>query len=548
MMKKRFYVFALCLLMTPPCSLLPAMAQEELKRVHIDDYSGGMNSKDFPDTLQPNQGTYIANAIINKKGMLSTRLGQALQGEDVGGVHFNGLGTFYYDPSTSYLISASGVSVVGATENDKTWTILNPSNPLTSGLTTNFIQANSLYFVMNGTNPTSWTSGLSATWVVGGTWPGATSPPTATTAAWLNNYLFLAGNSLNPDWVYISDNLIPQSFQANQVIKVNSGDGQPIKRLEPYRTSSIIIYKTRSIYQLDISGINSSCSPQPICQWSLSPLTLDVGTPAPYSVVNLGNDQWFLSSSPAGVRALSRTQFDKLFVNLMSAPIQDIFDGTGERILNTTLAYKSAAIYYDNKYLLAIPTGSSTVNDLVLVYDFITQSWYLIDGWYPAYWTVVNNNLYYADANTGRVVKCFSGTTGDFGTIAGTSVPTVGIKTTYTSKIIDFDVHDNFKQLDAVDFDFTPTGNYFATVYINQDNSGWTDAGTVSLVADSVTLPVNLPFILKSPGYSYQTLQLTKYGEYKKIQVKLELQGTGEQVTLQKISIYSRVKPWRRVD
>lgn len=526
---------------------IPAFAQiQDFNKVRIDDYTGGQNSLDYGDKLQPNQGSRVVNAVIKTKGQIYTRTGQALFNKDTQTSAFTGLGRFDPDSSTSYLVAASGVSVIQSLPTASVWTIVNPSNPQTPALNANFIQANNLFFVMNGANPTSWWNG--STWTVGGAWPGSASPPTATTAAWLNNYLFLSGNSTNPDWVYVSDNLTPQSFQANQVIKIQSGDGQPIMRLEPYRTGDVMIYKSRSIYDLNIANIDSTCSPQPICQWSYTALTKDVGTPAPRSVVSLGNDQWFLSSPPFGIRSMTRSQFDKTFVNLISQPIQDIFDGTADRSLNTLQVSKSAAVYFDNKYMVAIPTGSSTVNDLVCVYDFITQTWYLIDGWYPASWLVYNNNLYYIDGNDGRVLQCFSGTTGDYGTVvpAPASGPSVGIGFSYTSRLLDFDNPENFKQLDSIVLEFAPTGTYSATVSINLDNSGWQTAGTIPLTANAVTLPVNLPFVLTSPGLTISTLELTKFGEFKKLQIKVELSGVSKQIYLQKITAFGRVKSWRR--
>ncbi len=517
----------------------------DFQKVGVSDYSGGQNSNDYADKISENQGAYVANAVIKNKGQIYTRQGQALFNKDTQSSAFNGVSRFDPSSALSYMMAASGTSVVSSLPASTSWSIVN-TTPLTPGLSTTFIQANNLFFTLNGANPTSWWDG--ASWTVGGTWPGSASPPTATTAAWLNNYLFLAGNSTNPDWVYVSDSLTPQSYQANQVIKIQSGDGQPIEKLEPYRTGDIMIYKSRSIYDLNISGVDSTCSPQPICQWSYTALTKDVGTLSPRSVVSLGNDQWFLSSAPFGVRSVTRSQFDKTFVNLISQPIQDIFDGTGTRILNTVQVAKAAGVYFDNKYLLAIPTGSSTVNDLVVVYDFITSSWYLIDGWYPQSWIVYQNNLYYADANDGRVVQCFTGTVGDVGTVVPVpaSGPSVAIGFTYTSKIFDFDNPDNFKQLDSIGLEFTPTGTYNATVSINLDNSGFQTAGTVPLTANAVTLPVVLPFTLNSPGITYKTLQLTRFGEFKKIQVQVTLSGVSQQLYLQKIKVFARLKNWRR--
>lgn len=540
---KRLFLLLLLIL---PWNL--AMAQvDDLLKVRIDDFSGGQNSNDYGDKIAANQGTSVINGVIKNKGQIYTRTGQALFNRDTNTSAFNGIGRFDPSASVSYLMAASGVSIVRSLSSDTKWTVINPANPLTPALSTYFVQANNLFFIMNGTNATSWYDG--AGYNVSTGWP--TSPPTATTATWMNNYLFAAGNTTNPDWVYVSSNILtsgPTVFPANTVIKIESGDGQQINKLEQYRTGDIVVYKTRSIYDLNISNVDSTCTPQPICQWSYTALAKDVGTPAPRSVVSLGNDQWFLSSQPFGIRSLTRTQFDKTFVNLVSQPIQDIFDGTADRHLNTVQVAKAAGVYFDNKFMLAIPTSSSTVNDLVLVYDFITSSWYLIDGWYPQSWIIFNNNLYYADANDGRVVQCFTGSVGDFGTVvpAYASGPSVGIGFTYTSKIIDFDVPENFKQLDSVGVEFAPTGDYSATVEVNLDNSGFQTAGMVALTANAVTLPVVLPFTLSSPGITYNTLQLSRYGEFKKIQVRITLAVANESITLQKIDIFARKKPWRR--
>ncbi len=518
---------------------------DQFLKVRVVDYSGGQVSKFYADELAVNQGALVQNAIINVKGQISSRTGQALFNTDTNTTAFGGLGRFDLEnagTTTSYLIAASAPSVITSLSTDTSWTIRNSGHNITVGHNVEFVQANNLIFTLNGFDQPAYWDGT--TWTVTGA-----SVPTATTAAWLNNYLFLAGNSTNPDFVYVSDNLAPTSFQGNQVIKIQSGDGQPITRLANYRTGDLIIYKQRSIYDLNITNVNASCTPQPICQWSYTPLTQDTGTLSPRSVVSLGNDQWFLSGPPFGVRSVIRTQFDKTFVNLMSQPIQDIFDGTNTdgTILNTSQVSKAAGVYFDNKYMLAIPSGSSTVNNLVLVYDFIAQSWFEITGWYPAEWLVYNYNLYYIDANDGRVVQCFTGNTGDIGTvIPSTSAPTVGIDFVDVSKIFDFDNPDNWKTLDSIQLEFNPTGNYNVTISVNLDNTGWQTAGTVPLTSAAITLPVNLPFTLASPGLTYATLQLTKFGKFKKIQIKTEIQGVSQQITLQKVTIFSKQLPWER--
>lgn len=542
--KKYIYLFIIFGILIFPKSVLCQIS--DFLKVSVVDYSGGEASKPYADKIANNQGATIANAIINVPGQLMSRTGQALFNLDTNSSAFQGISQFIPDQNNFYLMAASAPSIIRSRSTDAQWTVINSGHNITAGIPVNFIQANSNLFIFDGTDATAWYDGTNYTSSTG--WP--TSPPTAKSAAWLNNYLFMAGNPTNPDWVFVSQNLQPTSFPSNTVIKINTGDGQAITQLQPYRTGDLVIYKQRSIFDLNISGVDATCAPQPICQWSVAPIVIDVGTPAPRSVVSLGNDQWFLSSPPYAIRSLTRSQFDKTFINMLSQPIQDIFDGTSQTqpTLNTLQVSKAAAVYFDNKYIIAIPTGSSSVNNFVCIYDFITSSWYTITGWYPAGWQVFNNNLYYIDANDGRVVQCFTGNTGDIGTAHPVSGPTVGINFDFISKIFDFDNPDNYKLMDSLGLEFQPSGNYNATVNLNFDNSGWQLAGAIALTANAPTLPQVLPFTLSSPGITYKTIQLTKFGRFKKVQIEVTINGVSQQVTLQKITVFARLQPWNRMD
>lgn len=509
-------------------------ATSELLKVRVDDFSGGQNSKDFYDKLQDNQWAILKNAQISSKGQAISRKGQALYGVDVGDDEFNGLGAYYEDTTTSYLVVASQGQVYK--KGSSSWDQISTSS-IGTDYDTGFIQANNVLFAYNSNTPAHWYDGSS--WTAGTVYP--TSPPKATTSAWLGNYLFLAGNPDQPDWLYFSENLDPSSFPASNIRKINTGDGQVIKRIEPFRLFELIVYKERSIFLVDITEAPGSGG------FTVQPISKDVGTPAPRSVVSLGNDQWFLSSEPYAIRSLGRTQFDKILVDIISRPIQDIFDGTGDATLNVEQVEKAAAVLYDNKYILAIPTNSSSVNNFVIAYDFITQSWITIDGWYPKDWIVYDSNLYYTDATDGRVVQCFINSTGDFGTVADSaSGPTVAIDYQLATRGLDFDSPENFKQLDSIGLEFYPTGDYDAIIYINLDNSGWQEVGEVNLVGSALTLPFLLPATLTGEGFTTKTIQLSQYGEFKRIQVRIELNTLEATANTQAVTVYARVKPWRR--
>jgi hypothetical protein len=503
-----------------------------LIKVKVNLFDGGQNSSDLADVIESSQGVSVKNAVITKKGQLSKRKGEALFANDVGSTAFTGSGLFVPDVNTKFVTVASGVSVARTGITGANWVVVNPSNNLTAGKDTEFVQANNLLFILNGYDNTAWYTGSLWTPSTG----AATSPPVATTAIWLRNYMFYAGNSTYPDWVYFSNNLAPQTMTPTDIIKVNTGDGQKIVKLEPFKLNELIVYKERSIFIIDISGAVLS-------GWTVQPVTTVIGCIAPRSVVNVGNDHWFLSSDPIAVRSLVRSQYDKILVEMLSTPIQDLFDGTGEVSINKTYVNKACAVLFDNKYLLAIPTGTSSYNDYVIVFDLVTKSWFHITGWYPSSWVVVNNRLFYTDASTGQMVECLTGSTGD---ITSNSTVTTAISMEYVSKNIDFDNSNNYKGLDAIDFEFDASGNYNAEAYIELDDSGFQDIGSINLKGKGVTLPATLPFTLGASGVARKTFQVQKYGEFKKIKVKVVQDGLGEECKLYSFTIYAKMKNWRR--
>ena len=519
---------------------------DEFKKIRIDRFEGGQNSADLASIIDPVQGVLYKNTVLNKRGQLFKRKGQSLFASDVSDTAFTGIGVFEPDPNTSYIMAASGISILRAAASGG-WIIVNDASPLTAGYDTEFIQANKLLFILNGANYTSFydgsvfTIGSSASVTSGGI--TTSSPPIATTAEWLRNYLFTAGEPANNDWVKFSENLEPMLFVATDLFRVNTGDGQKVVKLESFKLNELVIYKTKSIFILDISGVI------PLTNWTLQPITTSIGCAAKRSVVNIGNDHWFLSSEPFAVRSLSRTSFDKLTTDTVSQPIQDIFDGTGDTILNTTQVSKSAAVLFDNKYILAIPVGTSVINNFVVVYDFITKSWYTIDGWFPAAWAVWNNNLYYTDALDGRVIRCFDSNYADIASgpiVTATSEPTVAINYDYISKAFDFENPENYKRLDALEVEFEATGNFNVDVYVNLDSAGWQSAGSINLADDTPVLPNTLPIALTSKNIARKTFQLQQYGEFKKIQIRFIQNVYGAKCNLHSYTIFSFLRPWRR--
>ena len=520
-----------------------SFAQQGQVKVRIEDFSGGMITNSSPDILGPNQFASMVNVEINRPGKISKRRGQTLFNTDVGSTAFRGVGRFDPDRTTSYMVVASSQQVARSTPSQTSWASFNKASFLTAAQDTDFVQANKLLFILNGFDNPFWYDG--ANWFAGSNvYP--TSPPVSRTGAWLRNYLFLTGNPTNQDWIYISNNLVPTTFDADDVIRVNTGDGQAIQLIVPYRLNELIVYKERSIFVLDITG-----NPPSICTddcWTVQPVNKIVGLIAPRSVVTIGNDQWFLSSNPIAIRSLVRSDFDKILMSSVSGPIQDVFDGTGNSVINKTHISKASAVFFDNKFLIGVPTGTSTINNTIFVYDFLSNGWYRIDGWFPAEWVVFDERLFYIDANDGRTIECFTSNYADYaiGPETTPSAPNKAIIMDVITRELDFDNKENFKMPDAVEVEFEPTGNYEAVVFANYDQDGWASIGAVNLAGNSLTLPFTLPSNLGTDGVARKTFQTQNDGEFRRTQIRITDDDIDEKVILKRITVFANPKQWRR--
>ncbi len=551
-MIKKLSLLLIALLLTTSVS---AQETSALFRIHINDFSAGQNSFDLPETIKANQGVSVRNVVLNRKGRLSKRKGNDLFAQDLSDTRWTGIGRFTPNTADDFLMTASGTFVLRSTS-AASWVVVNPSDELSNQKNTEFVQADKKVFILNGVDFLAWYDGTTffkSTAASDSPTTAFTSSPIAKYGAWFKNFLFTSNGAIEKDWVWFSNNLEPDVFTVTDVFKVNTGDGQEVQHLRPFKLNEMIIYKERSVWLLDITGTT------PLVDWSLQPILEDIGLIAPRSVAPVGNDQWFLSSEPIGIRSLVRTNLDKIKTSLISQPIQDIFDGTGETndVINKTHISKSAAIFFDNKYLLAYPAGTSIVNNHVVVLDAITSAWYLITGWFVEDWEVFDNNLYFIDSTDGRVLRSFIGNNDiasgpivtpidEQGNIIASNPAVRGVDFHFESKSFDFESPELFKLPDGLEVVTESSGDFTMEVFINLDGGGFQSIGTMSLAGQSSNLPENLPFTLSSEKLARKTFQINRYGEFKEIQIGFDQSASDEMVELRSFSIFGKKRPFRK--
>tara|TARA_R100001224_G_C4028066_1_gene151709 strand:- start:1377 stop:3569 length:2193 start_codon:yes stop_codon:yes gene_type:complete len=104
-------------------------------------------------------------------------------------------------------------------------------------------------------------------------------------------------------------------------------------------------------------------------------VTKEVGLVARNSVVQVGNNVLFLSDN--GVYGASFQDLYNLRGN--EVPLSEPIQKTINRI-NKAHASKAVAVYFDNRYYLAVPLDDSTKNNAILIYSFLNKKWESVDS------------------------------------------------------------------------------------------------------------------------------------------------------------------------
>lgn len=193
-------------------------------------------------------------------------------------------------------------------------------------------------------------------------WDGATvtdlggNPPKFTSLSLHYERVWGTGIKSNPNQVAYSDALNPedwtQSVNTGGIIELPTWDGGKCIAVTSI-FDNIVIFKTRNIFK--IYGTYPG-------EYANKAVFTSTGAIAKRSIVNAVTVAFFLAND--GIYAYNGSQ-----TQLISSPIKDIMNS-----MNDSYADKACGVFYDNKYILAIPTGSSTVNDTLIEYDTLKQS------------------------------------------------------------------------------------------------------------------------------------------------------------------------------
>jgi hypothetical protein len=487
----------------------------------METFGDGMNSGRDPSSVLPNQASDLVNVDLENETDAVTRKGATILGAALTASQpIQGMGEL--DQTSNEQLLAMCNNVLKAW-NGSTWNTV--SGYTTSGApNVEMVQGGNRVFFMDGTQAIySWDG---TTVKSEGT--GGKNPPVSAFGIWHLGQLIVGGNPTVLDMISASNPGDGQGGNwdnSSRSINLGDEDGDSLKALCPWYETFIVAAKEYSVYVIDANPTVLDMG-----QWSVWNVADTIGCVAHRTMKRLGNNVYFLSQD--GVRSMEqiKTGGKDQISKPLSWPVQPIIDR-----INWTYAYKSCALAFDNRYMLAIPVDSSTVPNYVLVYNDRVGQW-------TGYWTGWTPMVFLHSKLSNRKRCLFGQSDGkvrkwnfdaDSNLTASYQDDSTDIATTITSRNFNFGSKVNLKTGNNVDFLF-PSSRADASAYASLNDAG-DQAIETNFATQDVTnqLPVNFSFDLAVPGNKPRAFDTQQFGQFRDIKYKLT--STADRLAVRRI-------------
>ena len=355
----------------------------------------GINSYLEPTSLEAGMVEESENMRL-EGDLASVRKGIEFKAGDVSLTYASGTeqvfaSTLFSDPATGNEFIAVATANKVILWNDSNNTGIDIAYPggevVASGDNASFVQAMEKLILFRGENktPLEWDGDYTTptAFVVkqnASPTAGRVQCPSTNFGTFFSNRLIVPQPSDSQYTVIASDLLDTDNFYAAESqFRINRGTADRLVGFTPYLENQLIVFFRNSIHLINNIALTNSAA--------VFEITRQHGCVARKSIAASGPQIYFLSDDgvftlqqgldPAknlGV-AISKVSGEAL---PLSQPIQDQFAD-----VNYAHADKACGIVFDNKYYLAVPTGSSTTNNKIFVYDILQTSWTSVDS-FPA--------------------------------------------------------------------------------------------------------------------------------------------------------------------
>lgn len=341
------------------------------------------------------------------------------------------------------------------------------------------------------------------------------------------NRLFGVGTEQDRNTLYASDILDPSVWDSDNSVIINGDDGDEITAITPYYENRIIVFKRRRIFQVTIPPDMTSAA-----DWTISIISNNIGCVAGATAIQVNSDIFFLSDD--GIRSLVRSASDDF--TSVGLPISEVVKDVIQEI-NTAEVGICTAAFYDNRYLLAIPTAANDFNDTILVYNTTLGAF---EGtWTPKVMQFALTN--FQDEGLRLMMKL---TTGQINKYSGYKTPAQ----TTSADYVDFGIQSNgtsvgmFDYISSVrtrDMDFSDPfaqkhGSYFEVIFDDSFSNNAniaiqrdSDVGDIdvqpnlNIASTMLVLPFVLPAILPTSVKKRVASDLRAYEKWRLLNISV---------------------------
>jgi len=220
------------------------------------------------------------------------------------------------------------------------------------------------------------------------------TPPRARSISLHYERIWATVDRLHPNRVYYSDDLNPENWQTGLdeggFIELPTWDGGVCIGLSTI-FDDVVIFKTYNIWK--INGTYPG-------EYQKVQVFSSTGAIAERSIANAGTVAFFLAKDGIYI-------YDGMQTHLISQPIKDIIKN-----MNKAYADKAVGVFYDNRYILAIPEGDSAENNCIIEYNLDTKQFIIKRGFNVNTFLVYDNKLIFSN-NQGYVLEYDKGDTFD---------------------------------------------------------------------------------------------------------------------------------------
>ena len=343
-------------------------------------FVGGQISNFRENLLNESQAELLKDLDAAKNGVLKTRHGFHRFADLLGSTSSstNTQGLAYFDTDAKESLVAFVNSNIYAIASGGTVATIGTGSANSTAARVDFCQvADKLFFASHSGNDkigqVTWSG---SAWVVKEA--GGTSP---TNSKFLtNNGYRIFAYQPSDDQIYVSD-ILPNVtstgttdiFNTSTNLPFKVGLGDPVTGMASWVGFNLVVFCKNSCYVVDTNPVvaGSGATTTTTANFTIRSISQSVGCLSHGSIAQVGEDLFFLSRS--GVRSIRRTMEENMIasdVGVISYPVQDVIDQ-----INWAQAQVATATFWNSRYILSVPTGSSLVNDTTLVYNTNTNAW-----------------------------------------------------------------------------------------------------------------------------------------------------------------------------